>query len=1468
MRKINGKFFLVLLVGTAVVAGAVFGIHLVQYQRIAQALLWQARHAEEQHQLERTGLFLSRYLEFNPRDDAEKARLASLWASDAFAEHLRARFRAVRLLDDVLIRETQRTDLRRLLVKTALDLAGKAGNADMLKVARNHLEKLLPWEQLSTQLTASDRLPVDRERGELEGFWAQLLEAEGNPTEAIRCCRLALGHQPEMHATYIRIAYLLRRQRVDNPTRREQNQREADEWIHRLVTRNETKPEAYLARWKYRRDFDLIELRPDATPANGQVALSEAREDVRKALERAPDALAPEVYLAAADLERLLGENAYEDTRLSAEQREKALLEHRDTANEHLQHGLKVHDSQPARAASEAVRFQLLWHKAGLLLDDLKRADNRKAGDAALPPPERIRAWEEEVAATIEQARKMRFSPAGVDFLEGRLLVHQRRWAEGAQLFEHAHAVLGRQNDLAIQVNLYLGLCYEQLDEPSQMYRAYKAVAEKDPTSVQALLGMASADWALQRLDQAAKTYWQLVLLNRVPDRAWLDIARLEIQRQPQAERPDWGLAQRALENAAKVLPNAIEVSLLTAEMWVARQNFGEAALVLEGARQKKRNDPELWAARAEVALRNNDPSNALTILDEASSRLEDTIILRLARARYLVWRPAGEKLADSSRAKVRKGIDALAEKTDRFTEDEQARLLSGLAGAHLRVEDAASARRLWQRMAELPKYRTDVRLRLLLFDLALKMDDEPGMEQALNDIRRVERRDGAFARYGEALQLLWRIDKGQAPADKTMVEVRLRLDQALAQRPNWPPVYLVRAHVHEKEGNAEQAIKDLKEAIANGDTSPEVVAKLADLLTRRGRHDEADEELRRLQEPLLAADPDLAHLAANVAFLNRDIHKAVRIVKGAIKTDNTEYKQLIFLGRLLTDTKPQEAEENFRKALKLAPKEPAAHVAWVQFLARQKRTQEAVAAVEEAGRSLPGEHRALILGQCYEGLSRLDDAHKYYKEALEARRNDVEVIRAISNFYLSNGRVEQAEPLLQQMANGEVPAASPGDREWAKHGLALVLASGTNYERFQRALHLEGIELDSNGQLRDRTQEESTEQQKSQARVLATQLGQRQFRRRAIEMFEGLERTRQLLPGDRFILAILLETDGALQKSQGLLRELVEKHPSNAQFMARYTLTLLQREPGPEQLKEAAKWIGQLEDLEKERGLEPNTYASVEMHARLLEARGEGEQALRRLRKHLRREKAQPEEALLLLDSLRRLRRFAEAYQLCEQMWVGDSALASGKPCRPEVAGGASVAILRSISPTDEQVQRLEKQLREAITRNPKQMVLRLHLADLYDLRGRYADAEKLYREVLDLRNEPHNIVALNNLAWLLAHREGGAAEALGYIDAALHGVGRRADLLDTRALVYLRLGKNEPALADLREAIEDAATPTRQFHLAKAYHAMKNSSAAVAELKKAEESLARFNKPLPAMVHPTEQEECRGLLEELKVH
>jgi tetratricopeptide (TPR) repeat protein len=329
----------------------------------------------------------------------------------------------------------------------------------------------------------------------------------------------------------------------------------------------------------------------------------------------------------------------------------------------------------------------------------------------------------------------------------------------------------------------------------------------------------------------------------------------------------------------------------------------------------------------------------------------------------------------------------------------------------------------------------------------------------------------------------------------------------------------------------------------------------------------------------------------------------------------------------------------------------------------------------------------------------------------------------------------------------------------------------------------------------------------------------------------------------------LLLDSEGRSHDSHRRLDELVQPPTRTPQYLAQYAMSLITHRKLPTDLEKAREMIGWLEDLEKAREVGPNGFASIELRARLLEAEKKGDEALELIRKHIGRPGGKPEEILLVLGSLSRQKRCAEAFDLCEKSWE------EGK-CAPEVIGGVSVALLNAMSPlSDAQVAAVQKHLSRAVEKNPRSVALKLHLSALYDKRGDYEKAAEQYREVLKV--EPNNVVALNNLAWMLALRGGDRREALGYITKAVNGIGRRADLLDTRGLVYLKLENHAEAVADFEEATKEAPTPSRLFHLAWAYHKESNKAKAREVLKQAKEKGLKV-----ASLHPVEQKDCRDLL------
>lgn len=76
--------------------------------------------------------------------------------------------------------------------------------------------------------------------------------------------------------------------------------------------------------------------------------------------------------------------------------------------------------------------------------------------------------------------------------------------------------------------------------------------------------------------------------------------------------------------------------------------------------------------------------------------------------------------------------------------------------------------------------------------------------------------------------------------------------------------------------------------------------------------------------------------------------------------------------------------------------------------------------------------------------------------------------------------------------------------------------------------------------------------------------------------------------------------------------------------------------------------------------------------------------------------------------------------------------------------------------------------------------------------------------------------MVALNNLAWVLAADPKNAEKALDLVARATREGGLTGDLLDTRARVRVTLKQFDLAERDLAEAIGHEPTPLRWFHVA----------------------------------------------------
>ncbi len=1332
MRKINTKFFVVLVITVALVSGALFGVHRLQAGNIAEALLWHANQAEKDGKLDRAAKYLGRYLEF-ARDDLDQREHLALIVSDpqlATTPHRRARARFV--IEQVLAKDPQRHALRHRLVQILI-------TGRMFDAAKEHLN-LLEKDQ-----------PNSAESAFLLGSWH---EAQNQSPSALEAYRRAIKLDASNVDACIRLVAILEKADFGKEPRHRQE-------IEKLVT-------------------TALEKSPQ-DPAVLSLAARHAQQrgDARTALSYLQDGLKqspnePRLYLALAQLHGQAGKGAL--------------------AIDQLKLGLtKVRKDQ---------QYDLRWSLANLLLDENRLDD---------------------VQVVIAELRDA--NPLSADYLEARRDMLRGRWFEAAKQLEKIRPALKGVKELAFQADLYLGACYEQLEEPALQLTSFQRAAEADGTSLAARRGMASAFWALGQQGEALAISQQLVAGTKDQTEAAqrrIEHVRMLLQNgQPQNSR-DWAKIEQELAAIEKTLAKSLDVPLLRAELLFVKAEREQAENLLHEAIKNHPQRHEPWMMLVAFAASKNEAKVVAQLLQSAEERFKDKSAFRLAQIRFWGSRQDAEAAA---------ALEKIEAELANFLPREQSALLQALAESHFDAHRYPNSERALNRLLQLPMHAQDMRARMQILELALVQTDDSKARAALVQIKKIEGDAGVDGSFGEALRII-RVER--PTSRETQERARHLLTVAAAQRPNWHPIVQARAELDELQGRPDQAIANYRRAIDLGSRDPRAAKQLLVLLSQAQRFDEVEEVLSRMQKHQGTTEELVRYYVAH-SYNRNDLRKAEFLIKQVVAGNSTNFRDHLWMGQILSASgqSPAEAEKALRCAVALAPEHAEAWINLVRHLISVGQFASAKAEMDKAGQALPRDKKDLALGQCCELFGLLADAAKHYESALGASRSPAQAYRAAGDFHLRVNSFLHAEFLYRQVFERKVDV-SEEDVSAARRGLALALVKQNRPHQAAEALRLVNLTLDDKGLLPEGKIADGLDEQLLQAKVLGS-LNHHRLRAKAIIVLEALLQKNALAADDQFFLARLYaqaDKDAATwAKARNLLKSLIQQFPKNARYLAYAAHAHLQQKD----FTEGESIIARLEIVERERKAPPGGFGSIELRAKMLELRGFDSQAVTLLTSYAEQSEAAPVRKLLVAHMQGRLGNYRDAIDLCE-------AVRKSAPLFHD-ANAAAVAILRVNKPSEalftkhaqwqEQRRRVESFLRDAVAKDAKNTSSRLHLADLMELQGNHGDVEKLCREVL--KEAPTNLVALNNLAWLLGQKADTAAEALPLIERALEKYGPRPELVDTRAVAQLHLGNYEAALRDLERVVNEAPTPARLFHLSVAFEKSKNIPSAVATLRRA---------------------------------
>jgi tetratricopeptide (TPR) repeat protein len=1440
-------------------------LHNWQAQRQAGLFLAKAQEAEGEHNLGKALDFYGRYVLLVPKDIDALSQYGTLLA-DAHAYD-----RASHAFEAVLRRDSTRSEVRLKAVKAAM-ASGRMSDA------RDHLENYLLKES-----------PDDAELLDLEG---RCLKRAGEYAAAGRALEASIAKDPKRLSAYAQLIGVLSTYSNDLDIDRQKwlaglpsalqaklledkdwAEKTADYWADRMVEANLKDPQAYLIRG-YRRCgremFDgavrdaesALKLHADDIGGLHLAAIScQAAKQLDKAREYAIRgiAIAPHDYRMYEVLAQL---------ELSKQQPDEAL--------KWLKKGV------------DAEGPPMLWWRLGSLqLAKGKFADARETAEAlrtkAFPPA---------------QVQATQIGPGlYADLLDAQIEQVQGHWVNAAKRFSSLGLELKSAPDLAKQAYYSLGKSYDQLADPKKALDAYRQAVDADPMWVPGREAVAAGLASLGRIPEALEEQNSLTKLKDAPPAAWAELVRLSIMntsRLPVDQR-DWGTATDQLARFAMQAGTTAAVPVLRAELFVAQNKDADAEKLITAERDKDPKEITFWLAGIDLAIRGKHWDQANQLLEGAAKQFGDRVPLRLARANYLARK--GEK--DSGEV-----LRKLGEKSKEFSRQDQQRLWRGMLPAVLAVKDFFQAQQLCRLL--MAEYPDDLRVRLELFDLAAQAKDFQLMDTALDEIQRVES-GGPIWHYASAFRLMLSVESGRpTTSNETAKSPQIdksrladletaseHLEKALILRPSWSRVLMLQGLIHEELGHDDAALAKYRDAVNQGETSPEVARRALRLRFAKGEYSAANELLHQLEGQQVPFNIELFREQSRVLGGLQDYSAALQPAERAA-ADSNDYRDYLWLGQLLGVLRRRDdAEKAFLQAITLKEKAPETWVALVRFYVDGKQNALAEKALASARVKIPADEAPLALAECLEILKKPDEAGQQYALAMKQKPDDPNIVRSVALYYIRKGELASAAEQLTRIVGRKINA-SPEQIADARGALARVRGDQGGYHNVLEAVRLVDENLAA--------APASASNLSLKARLLLA-LPEPARRREATNLLENLvEDRKNASADDRFRLAqfYLASGDWSKARPQMLALLLSQAKQPPPQYVAVYAQALLDHD----ELEEARPWVDRLEEIAasdprtsqfSEAQLNAAQVRAVQLRAEVQYRGGKIDETLATLASfvnkaqtgspdHLTRmlssavqlealaarvpkppsgdakqvmehaaavalQQAErgyrkcaaddPKQGFVLVGFLARQKRVDEALKQAEETW---------KSVELSPIAAASELLMRQPKITPTQLERLDTLLSAALEKHSRAPALLFVAGKLRDVQGKYPEAEANYREII--KNDAKNVAALNELAWLLALRGQQLDDAHELIQRAIDLAGPQIALLDTRANVELAIGQLEKALADMQTVIDAQPAANRYFHLAVAQHKLGRDAEAAETLKKA--------KPMqlgPNSLHPLER-------------
>jgi tetratricopeptide (TPR) repeat protein len=1223
--------------------------------------------------------------------------------------------------------------------------------------------------------------------GEAELIAKRYLEANQNP-ELCRMLALALAGQRKFSEAAVELKAILQEhpdqilayetlcQLIEQ--RPEDFPGEPSRWLNEAVTNNPSSALAYIVRAGfYRRSEDMSKALADLERAEKQ-DLSDAN-----VLDKS------ELHLTAVQ------EATPKDQNLWQTWAEHAM---RSRSQEQM---LNIAEDGLKELSSEPWDFMLIATELFIRCGELDRA-----------------------ADCVSKLQQKDIAPASVAFLRG-LVASERGNLFGAVKCWQDSMALGNKTS---RVRLVLASVLSRLGNTQSAMLQLRTLVSERPGLFEGHLALArllaqTGNWA--EASEYAATAMQLSPEN--PEAALLHLqAQVQLlaigSSQGQANAQTLQNIEKKLSALEKGTDTAGEVKILQFQLALQQGKFAEAeALVTQ---LKKTGIPQVKIAMAEVELltAQDKIGEAILILNKTVEAFPEAV----EPATYLAILLNRQDKREKSELTINKALEQIEEP---FARRKLYFLLADLYSKWGQEEKTCEL--LTSLAGKLPD-DVPVKRRLLRCEQIIK--DREKAQQLVNDIKSLEGEDGWQWRYEQAMMWFAADDFKDRYA-----QIISLLQENMLANPSDQASRMLLARSYERANELQLAISTYREALSQSPDDLRVIIPTIAALYSAKEYDEAEQVLNRASRQKLY-HPQLQRLQLQTYLRRGQLDSASGVLQDLLSNDPNNQAACLSLALLkMQQDQFDEASELLTKLKIQDPNSLPVSAAQIQLNIRQDKPAEALRVCDEIVNNLNNASAYLLRARTYATQGQNDRAIKDLEHAVSAEPNNVEVWVARSDFYRSVGQPDKAAADIQQALS-----LASDNIQIRKRAISLLLASS------------EPNRVSEGRSLIDKTLESNPKD-----------IGLRLFKAQSM-LAEG---TVLAIASAEQILQKITDDQPEISEAWLLLGEisLRQGQPGKAIDAALRGLAHKSNDKMLLLLKaraEAARSpVLAIPTLKVLRELDPNDIGTAVFLANTYIRTGESQKAVNLLKNQL----------TTCNDSTRRVCNIALAGALykngnkLEAQKEFDSLLES-EPNDPDPLlaqvqllkddklwnqlnqkvvdwyrkhpedSNVPVTIARDlVAIGDSQAQIIAENTLQRVLENDSDCTEAMSvLAILLQMTDRSVESAELYEQLL--KHEPDNLISINNLAWIMCELQGKHQQALELAQRGLVIAPNYADLIDTRGVIYYRLGQFDKAIQDFTMCIKlyPSTAPTSvatRFHLARAFAEIGQKGKAIEQLNQA---------------------------------